>query len=601
MAKSYPSKYVETSIPPRPSRNISLCGPRGFLIQCEHILLLANGRLVFCFRCVDSVAVFDVVQSPRRPSPFVLLQPHLRLQDIFPSPSAQSDYPTDETAFVGLVPGNGSLYALSPDHFPLVAFSDQAPTQRVEDNEGVVVSTENGMLQCFEGTTDRRCLTGVRALKADSLSRLARLLDGVPGPATPPPPAAVGGPPRSENANSEAYPGSEPLVFGEGETPVVPWELLANLPESLTQGQNPWVPSPSTLLLALVSVVASLLWFKRKVPTNGHGATMPDELVRKMAVARKAASITPLELVNGATHAPDPESHDVENGSSAKATLPEDSLTPMELPPTTRRPSTTALATGPGTSLPSSTTNGSAKASPVKAESPEGAEDVGEVKKKHRKRRRRRKGDTKDPSAEGEEPENDDGEGGEGGEDGNAVPPSTPSLVPPPTPAPSASLSLVVSDTVLGTFLSCCVPKTRANPNQVTVHMALLSMWAPCRAVQWPSNVSSGTLLPSRTVKSAFSRMQTTTQTSFGIITKRRTQASSTSLLSCALPRLRTSLSGPTSSARSLSPSIPNAPCARSRLASGTCTRSKSCTATSNRKTSSSRVRRRANRAGTGC
>ncbi len=485
----------------------------------------------------------------------MLLQPHLRLQDIFPSASGQSDYPTDETAFVGLVPGNGSLYALSPDHFPLVAFNELAPMQRVEDNEGVVVSTENGMLQCFEGTTDRRCLTGVRALKADSRSRLARLLDGVPGPATPPPPTPVGGPPRSENANSQAYPGSEPLTFGEGETPVVPWELIANLPESLTQGQNSWVPSPSTLLLALVSVVASLLWFKRKVPTNAHGATMPDELVRKMAIARKAASITPLELVNGATHAPDPESHDVENGSSAKATLPEDSLTPMELPPTTPRPSTTALATGPDTSLPSSTTNGSAKASPVKAESPEGAEDVGEVKKKHRKRRRRRKGDTKDASAEGEEPENDDGEGGE---DGNAVPPSTPSLVPPPTPPPSSSLSLVVSDTVLGTFLSRCV-------------------------------------------KSAFSRMQMTTQTSFGIITKRRTQASSTSLLSCALPRLRTSLSGPTSSARSLSPSIPNAPCARSRLASGTCTRSRSCTAISNHKTSSSRVRRRANRAGTGC
>jgi hypothetical protein len=100
--------------------------------------------------------------------------------------------------------------------------------------------------------------------------------------------------------------------------------------------------------------------------------------------------------------------------------------------------------------MPPSATGVNIKDSPVKPESQEGAEDVGEVKKK-RKRRRRRKGDTKDAAAEGgEEPDNEDGEGGE---DGTAVPPGTPSGVP-SMHVPPASSSLVVSDTVLGMFLS---------------------------------------------------------------------------------------------------------------------------------------------------
>ena len=330
-------------------------------------LLFEIGRLVL--RLPYSVAVFDVVKSARRPSPFVLLQPHLRLQDIFPS--TRRDYPIDdETAFVGLVPGTGSLYALSPYHFPLVAFSESEPTKRVEGIEGKLVWTEDGMLQCFEGTTDRRCLTGVRGLIADSRSRLARLLDGVPGPATPPLASATGGPIRSENANSQAYEESEPLIgLGEGKTPAVPWEWIANVPESLAQSQKSWTPSPSALLLALVSVVASLLWFKKKGPTSARDAIVPNELAGKAAVARNAASITPLGPLNGATHASHLESQAVENGPSAGAPLPKDSAAPLELPPVTP---TLVPGAVPDAPLQSSTTDDSAKASPAKAESPEG-------------------------------------------------------------------------------------------------------------------------------------------------------------------------------------------------------------------------------------
>ena len=381
-----------------------------------------------------------MVRSARKQSPFVLLQPRLRLQEIFPSAIHQRDYPDDESAFVGLVPGTGSLFALSPDHFPLVAFSESAPTQRIEGAEGVIVSGEHGRLQCAEGSTDRQCLTGVRALRADSRSRLARLLDGVPGPATSPFPSATGVPARFDNS---AYVESEPLVVpGEEKPSVLPWEWVTSIPESLSQGRNSWAPSSSAILLALVSVVASLLWFNRKALPKEHDTAVHVSAgsvpVRKILVDGKAVLIAQLEVTDGAPHIAPPQSQAVEPRPNVKATPPE-----IELPTMMPEPQTTTPATALDTPLPLSAADGSVKASPVKP-SHEGAEDVGEVKKKPRKRRRRRKGDTKDAAAEGgEEPENEDGEGGE---DGNAVTP--PSLGLPETPP--ASSSLAVSDTVLG-------------------------------------------------------------------------------------------------------------------------------------------------------
>jgi hypothetical protein len=162
----------------------------------------------------------------------------------------------------------------------------------------------------------------------------------------------------------------------------------------------------------------------------------------------KAVSIAPLEPTDGATNTTPLESQAVETRPNVKMTPPETSfLAPIGLATMTPVPLTTTPATALDASTPLSATEGGVNVSPVKPESHEGAEDVGEVKKKHRKRRRRRKGDTKDAAAEGgEEPENED----EGGEDGNAVSPGIPSLVTPSTPVPPASSSLVVSDTVLG-------------------------------------------------------------------------------------------------------------------------------------------------------
>ena len=395
---------------------------------------LIIGRLMFW--C--SVAIFDVVKSARRTSPFVLLQPRLRLQDIIPF---QREYPNDETAFVGLVPETGSLFALGPDNFPLVAFSGPVSAQKVESiegtsDEGVLISHEDSRLRCYEGTTDRRCQTGVRALRADSASRIARLLDGVPSPAANPLPSATGSDGRLGNSNSEAYPGHEQLVFGEEEEvrTAVPWQWISFVPESLVLGRT---PSNSALLLTLVSMVGTVLWFKRKPPQKAHVAAVPlakipaPNQVDQETLVKEA---TPDPLLQNLTQILHSELPVVDPAQSAS------SENPLNISSEPFLPTLTVVA-------PPATTDDD-NPSPAKAEPAEGAEDAGEAKKKPRKRRRRRRGEAKDAATEGDEPENEDGEAGEGD---NVAVSGAPSLVPPPTPVPQASPSLIVSEAVLGT------------------------------------------------------------------------------------------------------------------------------------------------------
>lgn len=380
------------------------------------------------------VAIFDVVKSARRTSPFVLLQPRLHLQDIIPH---QREYPNDETAFVGLVPETGSLFALGPDNFPLVAFSGPVSAQKVEgiegtSDEGVLISHEDSRLQCYEGTIDRRCQTGVRALRADSASRIARLLDGVPSPGAPPLPSATGGDGgRPGNTNSQAYPGDEQFIFGKEEVrATVPWQWISIVPESLVLGR---APSGPALLLTLASMVGTVLWFfKRKPLQKAHVAALPLAEIPVLDEGDKEATPNP-EPTNNLTQILHSESPAQSAVAVAPAETPHISSEPLI-------PTLTAEAPP--------TTDDDDKPSLVKAEPAEGAEDAGEVKKKPRKRRRRRRGEAKDAAADGgDEPENEDGEGGEG--DIAAVS-GAPSLVPPPTPVPQASTSLIVSDTVLG-------------------------------------------------------------------------------------------------------------------------------------------------------
>lgn len=132
------------------------------------------------------------------------------LQDILPNAgimdAAQlSELANSDSAYVGIVEESGSLFAMSPDRYPLVVFD--APNV-----DGITIDPGNfdwdldgsrdlppdvasvsryaklKKLQeaCNNGSHDLRCLTGVRKLGSSSESRVSRLLDGAPTVLLPP-------------------------------------------------------------------------------------------------------------------------------------------------------------------------------------------------------------------------------------------------------------------------------------------------------------------------------------------------------------------------------------------------------------------------------
>ena len=134
------------------------------------------------------------MRTAGRQQPFVLLQPRARLQDVmpnvdFPGAAKSNRLPNLDSAFVGLIEESGSLFAMSPDRFPLVVFGDASVHNRsrsIEPPYGTFVDVDANDADtqtwklCANGSPHRRCLTGVRRLEASSRSRLARLLDGTP-------------------------------------------------------------------------------------------------------------------------------------------------------------------------------------------------------------------------------------------------------------------------------------------------------------------------------------------------------------------------------------------------------------------------------------
>lgn len=152
---------------------------------------------------IRRVAVLDIVKTPGRHSPMVLLQPSPRLQDVFPSMDLSDttklnhQLPNLDSAYVGVLEETGSLFAMSSDRFPLVAFGDANPNSMhplIDPPPGTPLSTEATPKSnvdeitkarklrelCDSGSLDLRCLTGIRKLESSSRSRLSRLLDAAP-------------------------------------------------------------------------------------------------------------------------------------------------------------------------------------------------------------------------------------------------------------------------------------------------------------------------------------------------------------------------------------------------------------------------------------
>ncbi|KAJ6588414.1 hypothetical protein B0H19DRAFT_205878 [Mycena capillaripes] len=166
------------------------------------------------------VTIFDVLRSPTHPqNTFVLLQPRPQLSAILPKLShaiAMNQLPHVDSAYIGMVEETGSLFAMSPDRFPLVVFrggknnvplieppTKDDPTELPREVDAVTAvrkQREKAMKErnygseddrCQDRTslyTDRRCLVGIRSLEGgdgeSSEMRMTRLIDGVPAVAS---------------------------------------------------------------------------------------------------------------------------------------------------------------------------------------------------------------------------------------------------------------------------------------------------------------------------------------------------------------------------------------------------------------------------------
>ncbi|KAJ7130189.1 hypothetical protein C8R44DRAFT_62074 [Mycena epipterygia] len=149
---------------------------------------------------------------------FVLLQPRPQLSSILPQlnhATSKDQLPHLESAFIGMVEESGSLFAMSPDRFPLVVFGDgkktrpkvinappqgevplelpgevdaitQARKQREKAMKERHYSSKDDRCQDRAAMyTDRQCLVGIRRLEGGDGDgpemRMKRLIDGVPG------------------------------------------------------------------------------------------------------------------------------------------------------------------------------------------------------------------------------------------------------------------------------------------------------------------------------------------------------------------------------------------------------------------------------------
>ncbi|KAI0316237.1 hypothetical protein OF83DRAFT_1128090 [Amylostereum chailletii] len=379
------------------------------------------------------VAVFDVVRGPHREAPFVLLQPRPRLQDVLPSfdlstAAKERRFPGLESAYVGLVEETGSLFAMSPDRFPLVVFggAEDHRLKAIDPPPGVMdpyasVPAMDVRALCKFGSTDRRCSTGIRPLREDSRSRLARLLDGAPSVALPP----------SQNMNSQAYENTnQPVDVRAGNRS---WSWIIAGPSSATLGEGDAAVWPASGLLALAACAMfglGSLWASRM---------RPQAQVSPAPSIAKSKPVVDIALVQESVPHLDPSS----SRSDATASTPSSSSPPTpENPPIPLSPVPQAVKLPPSEKGPEPADNADDVGEDESDK--EGETAMPERKKTRRKRGKKKKGGPKEP----DEPDVEDTK--EKQVDGEEAVPPTPSLVVPSRPQPSTSPSLIVSDTVLG-------------------------------------------------------------------------------------------------------------------------------------------------------
>lgn len=303
-------RFAPTSARPNSFPIPSFYGHVPSLIQC----VLSSYRLRSANQStLRSVAVFDVLQSPSREDAYVLLQPRPRLQDIFPKVDLlnavkENRFPNFKSAYVGIVEETGSLFAMSPDRFPLVVFSDAntadeygvgrsidpPPGSRWDfdpelnlpvDVDSVFRRAKLRQL-CRSGSRDKRCYVGVKELES---SQLSRLLDGAP---------SVPLPPYFNSQNTEVAESTD------GNASVAPpGNNLNTSPPKPAWPRNFGLQGVLVAMFSLTAILGATIWTMKKIPDkpspdhvaieqNGHVTDVKPEL---SSPSTQIESIPPVE------------------------------------------------------------------------------------------------------------------------------------------------------------------------------------------------------------------------------------------------------------------------------------------------------------------
>ncbi|KAJ7031663.1 hypothetical protein C8F04DRAFT_1235902 [Mycena alexandri] len=197
--------------------------PKGEIISFKAKQNSASDSVIWASKFTNPiVAIFDVLRTPTQhpPHTFVLLQPRPQLSAILPKlnhATSVDELPHLDSAYIGMVEETGSLFAMSPDRFPLVVFGGgggskpkmktigsgpkgEDPTVELPPEIDAVTAArkerEKAMKErdygsdddkCLDRTslyTDRRCLVGIRPLEGGDGDgpemRMKRLIEGAP-------------------------------------------------------------------------------------------------------------------------------------------------------------------------------------------------------------------------------------------------------------------------------------------------------------------------------------------------------------------------------------------------------------------------------------
>ncbi|KZT08189.1 uncharacterized protein LAESUDRAFT_757871 [Laetiporus sulphureus 93-53] len=424
------------------------------------------------------VAVFDVLKSPTREHPFVLLQPRLRLEDILPNAdlrkaAAHKSLPNLDAAFVGYIEESGSLFAMSPDTFPLVVFGDVGVGRFLDpapdhvdvhmehdlpgDLDSISRRAKERRLRrmCREGSTDRRCLTGVRKLESSTQSRLSRLLDGAPTVPLPPDPAEGDVmKPNSSETSRDARNASVSAHLAWDDDMRSPSNGIFHMDTS---------HALSAFALCALALLVAIMWIGMK---KGAGKPVAHDAgshsTDSKPVKENSQTHTPSDAIMADSNAPSGKSND----ETAEKPAP-DSPRPHTSAPSLQN----VVVVSDGlksdnsdlTAVEPQEETGEGEDSEKEDDAPATA---GKRKTMRRKRGKKKKGGATNGSAaedvDGEKAESPAGQGenGTANEDGYFPPQAdtlalkivslSPTVVPPSLAPTSAAPSLVVSDTVLG-------------------------------------------------------------------------------------------------------------------------------------------------------